>query len=295
MMLIKIGDFAKMTGVSIKALRHYEKLGLVKPSWKNRFNGYRFYSPEQQETVGMLLAYKQLGFSLKQIAKLLDPAIDDSTLKSLLSERLNALESRIRDDSARKAKLDVCLSEIEAGAGIAGLMNILEIQKPYNLKSQQEIKMEIQTKKLEAFTIVCLCYQGNNKHDEIVDTWTAFNKRTHEIKNIAGNESFGICSIPDGLPEGEFEYICGLPVSQPVDIPAGMLIRSFPALEAAVFEHHGNHAGLSKTYSDIYQKWLPEAGLQPLENGFDLEVYDDKFKNFAPDSVMYIYVPLSAA
>jgi DNA-binding transcriptional MerR regulator len=38
-MLIKIGDFAKEGGVSVKALRHYEKLGLLQPAWVNRFNG----------------------------------------------------------------------------------------------------------------------------------------------------------------------------------------------------------------------------------------------------------------
>ncbi len=45
--MLKMGDFAKLARVSVKTLRHYGKLGLLKPAWVDRFTGYRYYALEQ--------------------------------------------------------------------------------------------------------------------------------------------------------------------------------------------------------------------------------------------------------
>lgn len=291
-MLIKIGNFAKLTGATIKALRHYEKLGLIKPAWVNRFNGYRYYAPEQQETIMKLRELKNMGFSLKEVADLLDPNLDNRLLKTMLENKIQVLESQLRQNRARVEKLRACLIESKSGGECTEIKNILAIRQPNKIQTEQEFNMGIQIKKIKAFKVIGLRYQGNNKNNEIADMWTKFNERQHEIHNFSGDEAYGICSIPSGLPEGEFEYICALPVSKVDEIPAGLVTRSYPAMSVAVFEQQGSYENLRKTYSNIYKKWLPEASLQPLENGFDLEVYDEKFRNFAPDSIMYIYVPI---
>lgn len=291
-MLIKIGDFAKSTGVTIKALRHYEKLGLLIPVWVNRFNGYRYYAPEQQERTRKKLVFKNMGFSLKDIALLLDPGLDKLKLKALLEKQIDTLESQILQTKSRSEKLKIYLENVMSSSPNEVWEEIQAIQQLKNNQLLQERIMEIQIKEIPAFTIIGVRYQGNNKNNEIADVWTKFNERQKEIGNFAGEGAYGICSIPAGLPEGEFEYICALPVSKVDDLPEGIVTRNYPAMRVAVFEQRGSYENLRKTYSNIYKKWLPEAGLQPLENGFDLEVYDDKFKGFAPDSVMYIYVPI---
>lgn len=45
--MLKIGDFSKLTRISIRMLRHYEKIGLLKPNEVDDFTGYRYYSVEQ--------------------------------------------------------------------------------------------------------------------------------------------------------------------------------------------------------------------------------------------------------
>ena len=89
-MLIKIGDFAKATQVTVKALRHYERLGILKPAWINRFNSYRYYAPEQQTRLNLVLAYKDMGFPLEQIACLLDEKLENAELQTLLENRHSA-------------------------------------------------------------------------------------------------------------------------------------------------------------------------------------------------------------
>jgi AraC family transcriptional regulator len=120
---------------------------------------------------------------------------------------------------------------------------------------------EYPVKSLPALKLVGLRYQGKNENNEIADTWTAFNQRTQEIKNVINSAAYGVCFIPEGLPEGEFAYLCAFPVSEFRDIPAGMATLELEPIQAAVFEHRGAYETLGKTYANIYQKWLPEAGL----------------------------------
>jgi DNA-binding transcriptional MerR regulator len=63
---MKIGEIAARTGVSIRSLRYYEKVGLLKPI--RRENGYREYSPFAEEQVRTIQFYLKLGLSTEQIA-----------------------------------------------------------------------------------------------------------------------------------------------------------------------------------------------------------------------------------
>jgi len=63
---MKIGELSARTGVSIRSLRYYEKLGLLTPS-RNK-NGYRDYSPLAEEQVRTIQLYLGLGLTTEQIA-----------------------------------------------------------------------------------------------------------------------------------------------------------------------------------------------------------------------------------
>lgn len=64
--MIRIGDFSKLSRVSIKALRFYDEMGLLKPISVDRFSGYRFYEYNQLPRLHRILALKDLGFSLEE-------------------------------------------------------------------------------------------------------------------------------------------------------------------------------------------------------------------------------------
>jgi AraC family transcriptional regulator len=70
-----------------------------------------------------------------------------------------------------------------------------------------------------------------------------------------------------------------------------MVVRMIPEQKYAVFEHWGSLEKLHDTYEYIHQVWLPRSSKQ-ISNGPELEVYDKNFKDFRPDSVFYIYVPV---
>ena len=292
-MLIKIGDFAGETGVTVKALRHYESLGLLRPAWINRYNGYRYYAPQQKARLELILAYKQMGFPLAQIGKLLEEQLKDQELIDLMRTRRSALANQIEREQNRLAAVEASLEDALRG-GRQKVESSLSNRMNPNSDERMEESVEIEIKNIPALKLVGLRYQGRNEQNEIAMTWSAFNRCSDQIRHFTGEAAYGVCSISAGLPEGEFEYLCAFPVTEYGDIPEGMMQMDLDPMLVAVFAHRGSYESLGETYSRIYQEWLPRAGLEPLKAGLDLEVYTGEFKDFAPDSVMYIYVPLKA-
>ena len=65
--LLRIGEFSKLTGVSIRTLRYYDDIDLFKPSEIDLFTNYRYYSEEQIEDLELIHKLKSVGFSLEEI------------------------------------------------------------------------------------------------------------------------------------------------------------------------------------------------------------------------------------
>lgn len=90
MVTVKVA--AEITGLTIKGIRYYEKIGLVKPPSRSG-NGYRFYSEEDIFRLQQIRFYREQEFSLEEIAEIL--AAPDDQMRSMLSQQLGKIESRI--------------------------------------------------------------------------------------------------------------------------------------------------------------------------------------------------------
>ena len=61
--MLKIGEFSKLSRVSVRMLRHYDEIGLLKPAEIDRFTDYRDYREDQLPTMCRITALKDMGFS----------------------------------------------------------------------------------------------------------------------------------------------------------------------------------------------------------------------------------------
>jgi DNA-binding transcriptional MerR regulator len=111
--VIKIGDFSKLTHVSIKTLHHYDEMGLIKPAHVDRFTGYRYYTLEQLSSLNRILALKDLGFSLEQIAQLLDENLSTAEMRGMLRMKQMELTSRLQEEQSRLARVEIRLRQLE--------------------------------------------------------------------------------------------------------------------------------------------------------------------------------------
>ena len=78
--LLKIGEVADFFQISVKAVRIYEKKGIIAPAYVDPESGYRYYTPDQLHQMAALLELKALGFSLDEIK---DVMVGESSKEAL--------------------------------------------------------------------------------------------------------------------------------------------------------------------------------------------------------------------
>ncbi|KAB2886042.1 MAG: Cu(I)-responsive transcriptional regulator [Albidovulum sp.] len=97
---MNIGEASKATGISVKMLRYYEEIGLVRPALR-AYSGYRVYSDKNIAMLRFVRRSRDLGFQVKQIASLLDLWLDGSRasadVKTLALDHVRDLELRRRE------------------------------------------------------------------------------------------------------------------------------------------------------------------------------------------------------
>ena len=65
--MLKIGEFSKLSRVSVRMLRHYDEIGLLPPASIDSATGYRYYSEDQLPVAGRITALRDIGFGLGEI------------------------------------------------------------------------------------------------------------------------------------------------------------------------------------------------------------------------------------
>jgi DNA-binding transcriptional MerR regulator len=111
--MLRIGEFARLCRVPVKTLRHYDDVGLIVPARIDAATGYRYYALDQLPRVNRLLALKDLGFSLEQVARVLNQGVTSDQLRGMLTLKRAEVESRLNEDQARLARIEARLKDIE--------------------------------------------------------------------------------------------------------------------------------------------------------------------------------------
>jgi DNA-binding transcriptional MerR regulator len=111
--MIRIGDFSKLSLVSVKTLRYYDELGLLKPVQTDPFTGYRMYEYHQLLRLNRILALKDLGFSLEEIGRLLSENLSAEQLRGMLKLRRAEARQKVREDAERLDRVEARLRQIE--------------------------------------------------------------------------------------------------------------------------------------------------------------------------------------
>jgi DNA-binding transcriptional MerR regulator len=109
--LLKIGEFAQVGNVSIRALRFYHESGLLEPSHVDPSTNYRSYEPKQLRELQDIRLYKALRFSLAEIRQLLHVRPSPSEMREILRERRAFLKQRVEDDLGCLARIEEQLHE----------------------------------------------------------------------------------------------------------------------------------------------------------------------------------------
>ena len=110
-MLYRIGDFSQKTGIPVKTLRYYDEINLFKPSYTERFSGYRYYEINQIKDIKLISKLKGLDLSLEEIKQFLET----KDIKIILNKRKTFEEKLERIEEFMNVKEDAPIYNIEEG------------------------------------------------------------------------------------------------------------------------------------------------------------------------------------
>jgi DNA-binding transcriptional MerR regulator len=91
-----IGEFSKMTGLTVKTLRFYHDRGLLIPAWVDDQTGYRYYAFRQIDKARIITLFRSLELSLEQISEMLANGEDETDILDFLERQRTVLEERMR-------------------------------------------------------------------------------------------------------------------------------------------------------------------------------------------------------
>jgi len=136
--MLKIGDFSRLGQVSVKTLRFYNEIGLLKPTYVDHLTGYRYYALSLLPRLNRILAFKELGFSLEEILLLLPEHLSSAQVRRALQHKRTELSSKLARDQARLAQIEEWLNQIEEGTANPNYEILLRQLPPQRVASVRD-------------------------------------------------------------------------------------------------------------------------------------------------------------
>ena len=124
--MYQIGAFSKICQVSVKTLRHYDRIGLLKPAEVDRFTGYRYYDRAQLERMLLIQRLKRYGFSLDEVQALL--RCEGDTLHDALLRQRDKLRWRQQEIGMTIHDLTLYLQQLERTGHIMDMQQTHEVK-----------------------------------------------------------------------------------------------------------------------------------------------------------------------
>jgi DNA-binding transcriptional MerR regulator len=111
--MLGIGAVARLGGVSVRTLRYYDEIGLLRPVWTDPNTGYRWYEVDQLHRLHRILAMRDLGVRLVDIGRLLDDDLSVDELRGILLLRRAEAHDRMAAEAARLARVEARLEQMK--------------------------------------------------------------------------------------------------------------------------------------------------------------------------------------
>ena len=274
--MFRIGDFSRLTRVSMKSLRHYDAVGLFKPAYVDPFTDYRYYTFDQLPRLNRILALKGLGFPLENIRQMLDDDLSAEALRGMLQLRRTQLEQEAREAQEKLYEVEIRLHQIEQ----EGIMS----------------KIDVLMKTVESMMIVG-ARELVSSPKQMRERCMALNGEAHLLMAAQGLKSDGVSfalyypTEADGI-DVEMAYMVGKSSKSVTQGKAA--VHPLPAVTVAYAIYRGSYddfGAVGQVHAEINQ-WIEAHGY--LISDATREIYLHPPKRFAdPDGVMEIQYPVT--
>jgi len=271
--MIRIGDFSKLSRVSVKTLRYYDEMGLLKPVEVDPFTGYRFYEFSQLTVLHRILALKELGFSLEEIGRLLDDGLSVEQMRGMLKLRETEARQRVQEEAERLQRIEAWLGQIE--------------------QEKEMSKYDVVIKNAEAVKVASV--------RDVVPTPPEQGGLWNELEGYLAMQRIrpsGACFTlyhDEDFKERDWDLEVCEPITDALTESRRVKVHTLPAATLACAIHHGPFATIGEAYNAL-GKWIEANGYRIV--GPCREVYLEIAKNGSqtdPDTVTEIQFPVEKA
>ena len=249
--MFSIGDFARSGRVSVRMLRHYDAIGLLRPASVDPSTGYRSYGVEQLTRLNRVVALKDLGFTLEQVATIVDDEIDVDELRGMLRLRHAELSGRIEADTARLARVEARLRVIEREEAMAEAVEI---------KTVPAVRVAELSAPVGGFEPQFITPVLGPLFEQLMGRLGAA-----EVACVGAPLAY-YEDAADG--EGLIAHAAA-PIAEDAE-PTGVEITELPEISAAVIIHRGPMDDVMPTIQTL-GRWIPAHGYR--SEGYNREVY----------------------
>jgi DNA-binding transcriptional MerR regulator len=219
--VLAIGEFSRLTHLSVRTLRRYHEAGLLAPATVDPASGYRYYSADQIPTAQVIHRLRELDVPLPDVQRILRSP-DPGTRAALVADHLQRLESELA----------------RTRAAVASLRRLLQPEPP---------PLDVELRAVPATTVAAV--EDDVAHDEVL-AWYA--GAMAELDAVVREPS----GVPGGLydnalfEDGSGHVLVYRPTADP---PHSGRVHpvALPAVELAVTTHTGEHDDIDVTYGEL--------------------------------------------
>lgn len=256
--MLKISQFARFGMVSVKALRFYDELGLLRPAQIDEETGYRNYRVEQLKRLNQILALKDLGFSLEQVKSILETGLGSDQIRLLLAQKQAELELEFARIGDRLERVRVRLRQLEQEGEMPEYEVVLKRVEPIRVASVRGVipSMDLVTPTL------------NRLFDEVVSHINANGEKFAGPGLDLWHEM--------GMKETDINVEAAIPISGELADGERVKVSTLPAVDSmACVILHGDFSGMGKAHGAV-NEWIRANGYKHSGPGREVYLHYDR-------------------
>jgi len=262
--MMRIGDFSKLSRVSIKTLRYYDEMGLLKPISLDGSTGYRYYATSQLPRLNRILALKDLGFSLQQVSQVLNEGVSSEQLRGMLRLKRAELQQQIAEEQECLARIETRLNTIAMEDAMANY--------------------DVMLKQVDAQLVA-----------GVRDTLASYPEVGRLFNEVYGHLArFGVNGLAltgaaiwhdDEHKTSDIDGEAVVYLQQPVAADGRVCVYELPATTVASVIHHGAYNKFSQAYEAL-GRWIEASGYMVV--GPNREIYLECSQPVRQDDDSYV-------
>ena len=222
--MYKIGEFSKISGLSIKTLRYYDKEGILVPADRKSDNAYRLYDEKNYKRALFIKSLRQLDFSISEIKDTLFICADENDLYFVLNEKKQLILKEIEQKNELIRKISLSVNSVK--------------------KEEVLMNYEVEVEQIPSIQVASIRYVGKYE-----DCGKYAGKIFRSIKGKADGDFFNLYNELEYSEEADIE-VC-VPIKSVIS-SSDINCRTIPGMKAITTMHKGSYENLGNAYKALF-------------------------------------------